>query len=344
MTTKAYAAQSATAPLAPHSFARREPLPTDVRDRHPVLRGVPLRPAHRPQRVGRVSRPCTRASRATRSSAGSTAVGAAVTKFKAGDLAASGAWSIRAAPAASCKRRAGAVLRRGGTVFTYNSPDPHGPPRSPYGGYSDKIVVDEALRPPRLRQARPGGGRPAAVRRHHHCTRRCKHWEVGPGKKVGSRRPRRARAHGGEVRPRARGARRCCSPPRREGGGRQAARGGRGGGVEGRRRDEEARRQLRLHREHACRRRTTSTRSSRCSSPGRRRWCWSARPSTPLPVGRVPACCSAAEVASPGRAIGGIAETQEMLDFCASTGSSRRRGDPDPEDQRGLRAAAARAT
>ena len=30
MTTKAYAAGSATAPLAPHSFARREPRPTDV--------------------------------------------------------------------------------------------------------------------------------------------------------------------------------------------------------------------------------------------------------------------------------------------------------------------------
>ena len=30
MSTKAYAAQSATSPLGPHTISRRDPLPTDV--------------------------------------------------------------------------------------------------------------------------------------------------------------------------------------------------------------------------------------------------------------------------------------------------------------------------
>ena len=64
-------------------------------------------------------------------------------------------------------------------------------------------------------------------------------------------------------------------------------------------------------------------------------------PAEPLPLvaGLQPDLWAAA--ASPARCIGGIAETQEMLDFCAEHGIvCDIEIDPDPEDQRGLRAAA----
>ncbi len=138
--TKAYSAGSATSPLASTTIARRDPSDHDVQfeilfcgichsDLHQVRNewsGVmptvyPCVPGH--EIVGRVTR-----------------VGAAVTAFKAGDLAAVGCLvdSDRTCP--ECQ--AGQEQFCPNAVFTYNAPDKHLGGVT-YGGYSDSIVVDE---------------------------------------------------------------------------------------------------------------------------------------------------------------------------------------------------------
>ena len=142
MTTKvqAYAAQSATSALAHLDIARRTPGPSDVQieilfcgvchsDVHQVRNewsGVmptvyPIVPGH--EIVGRV-----------------TKVGSAVTKYKAGDLAAVGCLvdSDRTCP--HCQ--AGFEQFCPNMTLTFNSPDKHLGGVT-YGGYSDSIVVDE---------------------------------------------------------------------------------------------------------------------------------------------------------------------------------------------------------
>jgi uncharacterized zinc-type alcohol dehydrogenase-like protein len=136
--TAAYAASSATSAMAPFSFARREPLPQDVQlevlycgvchsDLHTVRNEwkntiYPVVPGH--EMVGRV-----------------TAVGSEVKRFKVGDLAAVGCIvdSDRTCP--NCRE---GLEQFCDTVFTgtYNSPDKHLGGMT-YGGYSKSIVVDE---------------------------------------------------------------------------------------------------------------------------------------------------------------------------------------------------------
>jgi uncharacterized zinc-type alcohol dehydrogenase-like protein len=137
---KAYAAQSATSPLASHSIVRRDPTDSDVQieilfcgichsDLHQARNEwsgmmptvYPCVPGH--EIVGRV-----------------TKVGSAVTKFKAGDLAAVGCMvdSDRTCP--ECK--AGLEQFCNNFTLTYNFPDKHLGGVT-YGGYSDSIVVDE---------------------------------------------------------------------------------------------------------------------------------------------------------------------------------------------------------
>ncbi|WP_242333027.1 NAD(P)-dependent alcohol dehydrogenase [Anaeromyxobacter sp. SG66] len=137
---KAYSAASATAPLAPTTIARRDPTPHDVQleilfcgichsDLHTVRNEwsslmstvYPCVPGH--EIVGRVTR-----------------VGSAVTKFAPGDLAAVGCLvdSDRTCP--ECQ--AGLEQFCPGQVLTYNAPDKHLGGVT-YGGYSDGIVVDE---------------------------------------------------------------------------------------------------------------------------------------------------------------------------------------------------------
>jgi len=140
MSTRAYAAQSATSPLGPHSIVRREPLASDVAieirycgvchtDIHFARNEwgftvYPVVPGH--EILGRVM-----------------AVGAGVTKFKVGDLAAVGCMvdSCRTCP--SC-RQGLEQFCQSGSVFTYNGPDKHSDGMT-YGGYSESIVVDEAF-------------------------------------------------------------------------------------------------------------------------------------------------------------------------------------------------------
>ncbi|HEX8252697.1 MAG TPA: NAD(P)-dependent alcohol dehydrogenase [Thermoanaerobaculia bacterium] len=138
--TKAFAAHAPTSPLEPFSFERRDPKATDVQieilfcgvchsDQH-TARGewggttYPCVPGH--EIVGRV-----------------TKVGGDVTKFKAGDLAAVGCMvdSDRTCP--NCKDGLEQYCQSRAT-FTYNSPDPHTGGVT-YGGYSNQIVVDEAF-------------------------------------------------------------------------------------------------------------------------------------------------------------------------------------------------------
>jgi uncharacterized zinc-type alcohol dehydrogenase-like protein len=138
--TKGYASHAATSPLGPYSFERRDPGPLDVQldilfcgvchsDLHTVRSewggtNYPCVPGH--EIVGRVVK-----------------VGAQVKKFKEGDLAGVGCMvdSCRTCP--SCKANLEQFCENG-AIFTYNSPDKKSGGFT-CGGYSTGIVVDEAF-------------------------------------------------------------------------------------------------------------------------------------------------------------------------------------------------------
>ncbi len=136
--TKAYAAQNATTPLGPFNFQRREPGDHDIMidiaycgvchsDLHQIRNEwgnsiFPMVPGH--EIVGKISR-----------------VGSKVKNFKAGELAGVGCFvdSCRVCP--SCKAGLEQYCEQGMTG-TYNSYERDG--KTPtYGGYSNQIVVDE---------------------------------------------------------------------------------------------------------------------------------------------------------------------------------------------------------
>jgi alcohol dehydrogenase (NADP+) len=137
---KAYSAASATSPLASTTIARRDPTETDVQieilfcgichsDLHQARNewsGVmptvyPCVPGH--EIVGRV-----------------TKIGSAVTKFKVGDLAAVGCMVDSDGTCPECK--AGLEQFCPNFTLTYNFPDKRSGGVT-YGGYSDSIVVTE---------------------------------------------------------------------------------------------------------------------------------------------------------------------------------------------------------
>jgi len=179
---KAYAAGSATSGLASTKVPRREPTENDVQieilfcgvchsDLHQVRNEwsdvmptiYPCVPGH--EIVGRV-----------------TSVGSAVTKFKAGDLAAVGCMvdSDRTCP--NCQ--AGEEQFCPNFALTYNFPDKHGTAPVTYGGYSESIVVDEnfVLRvPENLDLAGVAPLLCAGITTYSPI----RHWNVGKGKKVG---------------------------------------------------------------------------------------------------------------------------------------------------------------
>ncbi len=146
--TKAYSAASATSPLAHTAIPRRDPTPNDVQLEilfcgicHSDLHSVrdewsefmptvyPIVPGH--EIVGRV-----------------TKLGPAVKKFKVGDLAAVGCLVDSDGTCPNCK--AGLENFCPHLVLTFNSPDKHKTAPVTYGGYSESIVVQEhfALRVP----------------------------------------------------------------------------------------------------------------------------------------------------------------------------------------------------
>ncbi|MGF1935947.1 MAG: NAD(P)-dependent alcohol dehydrogenase [Nostoc sp. ChiQUE02] len=178
---KAYSAATATAPLASDTIERRDLTEHDVQieilfcgichsDLHSVRNEwsefiptvYPIVPGH--EIVGRV-----------------TQVGSAVTKYKPGDLAAVGCLvdSDRICP--NCK--AGLENFCPNQILTFNSPDKHLGGVT-YGGYSDSIVVDErfVLRVPS--NLDPAGAAPllcAGITTYSPM----RHWGVTEGKKVG---------------------------------------------------------------------------------------------------------------------------------------------------------------
>ena len=182
MSTKAaaYAAQSATSPLEPFAIDRRDPGATDVQfeilfcgvchsDLH-TARGewpgitFPVIPGH--EIVGRVTR-----------------VGSDVAGFKVGDLAGVGCMVDSCRTCRSCAEGNEQYCEKEIT-FSYNSPDKHFPGKMTYGGYSKHITVDQGFClhiPGNLNLAAVAPLLCAGITTYSPL----KHWGVGKGHKVG---------------------------------------------------------------------------------------------------------------------------------------------------------------
>ncbi len=178
---KGYAAMTAKASLAPYSFERRDPREHDIvidikycgichSDIHQVRDEwsdyqeesiFPMVPGH--EIAGIV-----------------TTVGSKVTKYKLGDKVGVGCFVDSCRTCAECKRgleQYCSVL----TVWTYNARDPQGKPT--YGGYSERIVVDEnyVLRMP---QNLPLEACAPLLCAGITLYSPLRHWNAGPGTKV----------------------------------------------------------------------------------------------------------------------------------------------------------------
>lgn len=175
---RGFAATSSTSPLGPFAFERRAPGPKDVQidilfcgvchsDLHQARdewagTTFPVVPGH--EIVGRV-----------------VAVGKDVTRHKAGDIVGVGCMvdSDRTCP--DCRANLEQFCPNG--VFTYNSRDPILGGMT-YGGYSDKVVVDEHFVLRISDKLDPAGAAPllcAGITTYSPL----RHWNVGKGQKVG---------------------------------------------------------------------------------------------------------------------------------------------------------------
>jgi uncharacterized zinc-type alcohol dehydrogenase-like protein len=111
-------------------------------------------------------------------------VGAGVTQFKVGQLAAVGCMVDSCKTCESCRDGFEQYCDTGGTIFTYNSPDPHKTAQATYGGYSSSIVVDRRFVLHVSDKLDPAGTAPllcAGITLYSPL----RHWQAGPGKKVG---------------------------------------------------------------------------------------------------------------------------------------------------------------
>lgn len=179
ITARSIAAPRAGAPLEPFTFERREPGDGDVlidilycgichSDIH-AARGewgdaiYPMVPGH--EIVGRVAR-----------------VGKKVKKFKPGDLAGVGCFVDSCRTCGSCKQHLEQYCERGETVFTYNDTEKDG--SKTYGGYSSAITVrqDFVLKIPKgLAPDRAAPLLCAGITTYSPL----RHWKVGKGHKLG---------------------------------------------------------------------------------------------------------------------------------------------------------------
>jgi uncharacterized zinc-type alcohol dehydrogenase-like protein len=177
--TKGYATHGAQEPLRPFSFERREPTATDVQieilfcgvchsDLH-IARNewgfttYPCVPGH--EIVGRVVK-----------------VGADVKKFKQGDLAAVGCMVDSDRTCENCRAGLEQFCDKGVTL-TYNSEDPHTGGIT-YGGYSKSIVVDQDFVLRVSDKLEPAAAAPllcAGITTYSPLRK----WKVGRGQKVG---------------------------------------------------------------------------------------------------------------------------------------------------------------
>lgn len=176
--SRGYAAQQAKAPLAPFTFERRTPGPKDVQieiafcgvchsDLHQIRDEwggaiFPMVPGH--EIVGTV-----------------TAIGSEVKKFAVGDLAGVGCLVESCRTCANCADHEEQYCTNGAT-FTYNSRDKEGSPT--YGGYANDIVVDEAFTLAIPKSLDLAGVAPllcAGITTYSPL----RHWKVSAGQKVG---------------------------------------------------------------------------------------------------------------------------------------------------------------
>lgn len=182
MKTQGYATNSATSELTPFHFERREPRPEDVvidilycgichSDIH-IARNewqntnYPFVPGH--EIIGRVS-----------------AVGKEVSKFKLGDLVGVGCIVDSCRHCTSCNQELEQYCENDFTG-TWNSEDKIGgtPHQFTFGGYSDKITVDMRYVLHVPSNLDPAGAAPllcAGITTYSPL----RHWNVGPGQKVG---------------------------------------------------------------------------------------------------------------------------------------------------------------
>lgn len=175
-----YAALKAHAPLTPFTFERREPGPHDVRieilysgichsDLHQAndawFPGLyPMVPGH--EIVGRV-----------------LAVGEQVARLKVGDIAGVGTMVDSCRTCSACQADLEVYCEDGGPTVTYNGLERDGVTPT-FGGYSDQIVVQErfAVRVPETMDLK--GVAPLLCAGITSWSP-LRHWKVGPGDKVG---------------------------------------------------------------------------------------------------------------------------------------------------------------
>ena len=177
--SRGYAAQQARAELAPFDFERRDPAAHDVlieilycgichSDIHQVnddwhFSTYPMVPGH--EIIGRVVR-----------------AGSSVTKFAPGDLAGVGCMVDSCRICTAC-RAGDEQFCENGATFTYSSPDKRYGGIA-QGGYSNNIVVDEAFALKISPSLDPAAAAPllcAGITTYAPLRR----WNVGPGKKLG---------------------------------------------------------------------------------------------------------------------------------------------------------------
>ena len=178
MKSHGYAAHDKKSPLVPFSFERRDPGPNDVvveiaysgichSDIHQVRDEwgnaiYPMVPGH--EIVGHVSK-----------------VGASVKKFKEGDIAGVGVMVDSCRVCENCKAEAQPYCVKG-MVGTYNARDYNG--ELTFGGYANNIVVDEKYAftiSPKLNLPAVAPLLCAGITTYSPL----RHWKAGPGKKVG---------------------------------------------------------------------------------------------------------------------------------------------------------------
>jgi len=180
MTTKAYGAQAADKALEPMTIKRRQPGPHDVQieiaycgvchsDLHTVRSEwagtlYPCVPGH--EIVGHV-----------------TAIGAEVTAFRVGETVGVGCLVDSCQTCDSCHDGLEQYCETGWTA-TYNSPTPDAPGHT-LGGYSQRIVVKDKfvlkIRHPEAQLAAVAPLLCAGITTYSPL----RHWQAGPGKKVG---------------------------------------------------------------------------------------------------------------------------------------------------------------
>jgi len=176
---RGYAARDAQSPLTPFSFERRDPGPHDVQidilycgichtDLHQARNDwsnslYPMVPGH--EIVGRVAK-----------------VGADVKKLTSGDFAGVGCMVDSCRKCSACKEDLEQYCEKGPTL-TYNSKE-RGSEQLTFGGYSEQIVVEERFVvkiPAHLDLKAVGPLLCAGITTYSPL----RHWNVGPGSKVG---------------------------------------------------------------------------------------------------------------------------------------------------------------